>query len=347
VVGAALARKVEASHLVHVHGGPGMGKTSLVAEYASAIRRRGRSVLWYRFRPGVNDSLAALLFEIGEVLAAAGRRELADKLSASGGERDVRLLTRIALRELTAGPDMLVLDDYHLVGDPSIESFVVEAASRVPSLRVVRISRHRPTRNDGKFALEVPPLTGAETAQLLHQLVADPVAGTDVVVAVRHLSNGVPQLVKLAAAWVRTATAEEIGAGAASLADLDEVQNFLLDSITELLGSDDRAILDAASVFRDRFTDHALAFVSQRPRGTVKDASRRLVQGYVATRSREGGVAFFHTSVRDYVYARLDGAYRAELHLRAAQWCRAQANLDDYRYHLQASESVDAPLALT
>jgi ATP/maltotriose-dependent transcriptional regulator MalT len=151
-------------------------------------------------------------------------------------------------------------------------------------------------------------------------------------------TGGNSHLVKLAASWLKTATTEEIGRGVASLTEQDEVQTFLLSYITQLLGPDDRAILEAASIFRDRFSDEALAFVSGRTRGEIVDASLRLARLYVATRSKEGDTAFFHTSVRDYIYARIRPELRSELHERAAVWYRRGQREEEADYHQHLAE---------
>ena len=117
-------------------------------------------------------------------------------------------------------------------------------------------------------------------------------------------TGGIPQLVQLAAPWLSTATPEEITGGIVTFTERDEVQAFLLDWLTGLMDSYDRDVLEAASIFRDQFTDAALAFVTGRTTGQVSDISRRLVRYHVALRGRGGDVAFVHGSIRDYVYLR-------------------------------------------
>jgi len=65
-----------------VHGPKGVGKTSLVAEYATAAARR-RRVIWQRFRPGTSNTWLSLSFELAEYLKAGGHGELADYLNAA------------------------------------------------------------------------------------------------------------------------------------------------------------------------------------------------------------------------------------------------------------------------
>jgi ATP/maltotriose-dependent transcriptional regulator MalT len=322
--------------LVHVHGPAGVGKTALVAESAAELVRH-TPVFWLRFRHGVNDSLSALLFELGEHLRSQGWPRLAGYLDEALPSVDTALAARLALQGLGGGRRLLVFDDFHLVeDDPSIAGLVEEVVSRVSDVGVVTVSRLRQPPGTPGVSLAVAPFGHADTAALLLRLGAQV---TPVMADTLHRwTGGVPHLVKLAASWTRTATPQEFARGTASLADLEEVQAFLLDSITELIDADDRSILDAASIFRERFTDDALAFVANRTRGEVQDASLRLVRVHIATRNRQGDCSFFHTSVRDYVYSRLDGERRVQLHHLATQWYEAQKLPDNAQVHRTLAE---------
>jgi predicted ATPase len=155
----------------------------------------------------------------------------------------------------------------------------------------------------------------------------------ELIQSIHKWTEGLPHLVTLAASWLKSATPQETAAGISGVAREQGVQEFLLDAISELLDSVDRAILDAASVFRDRFSDDALAFAAELTAGEVEDASRRLVRRHLATRSRDGDVAFFHASVREYFYARLAEGRRQAVHARAAEWYAQQANRLEAAYH--------------
>ena len=54
---------------------------------------------------------------------------------------------------------------------------------------------------------------------------------------------------------------------------------------------------------------------------------------HVATRSRDGEIAFVHTSIREYVYQRLSSERRRELHMRAASWYRGKTDPVEARHH--------------
>jgi hypothetical protein len=318
-------------HFVHVHGPKGVGKTSLIAELAAESARR-TPVFWHRFRTGVSTTFGAFAFELGEHLQASGRPALADYLREALAQPDLGLVSRLAIRDLAGTAQLLVLDDFHLASDDdALLAFAEEATLRLPGVRVVTVGRHRETLPKAAATYAVPPMTRIETQTLLAQLGVrtSPLTAE----AVQAWTEGLPHLVTLAASWLKSAGPDEVAAGTEALAQQQEVQDFLLSEISELLDSADRAILDAASVFRDRFTDASLAFVSGQTVGTVQDTSRRLVRRHLASRSRSGDVAFFHASVREYFYARLAPDARAAIHERAAEWYRAAGNRAEAAHH--------------
>ena len=314
----ALRESLRDHRLVRVHGPPGVGKTSLVADFATEVSEQMPS-LWYRFRAGVNDTVEALLFELGEYLRSHRRPDLAMYIDSALPALDAALATRLALKGLSGSAHFLVLDDYHVVDEElAISGLLEEAVARLPELHVVLIGRYRGGVQQPGASLAIPAFTRLETRTFLTHLGI----GTDPQLAaeVHKWTEGIPQLVKLAASWLKTAMPEEVAGEMDTIGDLQEAQDFFLKSITELMGPEERVILEAASIFRHRFTDDALAFVADRTRGEIQDTSRYLVRAYVATRSRSGDVAFFHNSVRDYVYERLSPKRRAALHERAMMW---------------------------
>lgn len=332
-----LKAALEAHRHVQVSGAPGIGKTSLVAALA-AEARLSSSVYWYKFRPGINDSLNSVLFDLGEYVASENVFELSHYMNQALPAPDAALGTRLALRALDGRPRLLVFDDYHAVEDEvPVRGFLEELATRLPLIRVVTIGRHRQVASETTGLVEIAPLSRSETADLLTRLRVS--CTTQMARKLHAWTHGNPHLVKLAASWLKTATDEEVARGVGSLNDRADVQTFLLSNVTGLLDGDDRALLEAASIFRDRFSDDALAFVAQRTRGAVIDAGMRLVRAYVATRSLDGEGAFFHASVRDYVYSRLEPERKAELHRRAARWYEQGDDGREAEHHLAAASS--------
>jgi ATP/maltotriose-dependent transcriptional regulator MalT len=337
----ALDNALELSHLVNVHGAPGVGKSSLVAEYASE-RSRDAPVLWYKVRPDVNDSAQAILFELAEYLAHHGRAELSSYVTAALPSLDLSLATRLAIKAIDATPHVFVFDDFHLVQDDlGISGLFDEMVARLPGVRIITVGRHRYSKSASGTALEVTTLNRTETRELLAHLSVK--ADLQMVRRLHSWTEGNTNLIKLAATWLKTSTAEEVAHGVQSFRKQAEVQEFLLNYATELLEGNDRALLQAASVFRDRFNDEALAFVSERTRGEIMDASMRLARSYIATRSRQGDSAFFHASVRDYIYDRLGADRRAGLHERCAVWYKRAGQDDEAEWHRRrATPAMDA-----
>jgi ATP/maltotriose-dependent transcriptional regulator MalT len=326
-----LKAALEKARHVTVSGAPGIGKTSLVAALASEASE-GASVFWYKFRPGMNAALNSILFDLGEYVASENVFDLADYMDGALPAPDTALATRLALRALDGRPRFLVFDDYHVAEENEpVLGFLEEIAARLPSVRVISVGRRRLLGAPGTRVVEIAPFTRTESTELLTRLKV--ACSTPMVRRLHAWTGGNPHLLKLAASWLKTATEEEVARGFSSFTDQLEVQTFLLSTVTELLDSDDRALLEAASIFRDRFSDEALGFVAQRTRGAVIDAGIRLVRAYVATRSLDGDSAFFHASVRDYVYERLDADRRSLLHRRASLWYERAGDDAEAAYH--------------
>lgn len=334
----ALTDAVREHRFVHVHGPAGIGKTSVVAELASEWTTT-RPVLWYRVRAGVNDSLVTVLFEIGEHLKSLGSPRLAEMIRASMPHADASLLSRYAVSELDGYRGVLVFDDFHRAeSDSTVVSFLDDINARLPELRVVTVGRHQEPRPRSAETFVVPPLSLDETRALLQKMA---VSGNEGMTRdVHDWTGGIAQLVQLAAPWLSAATPDEISGGLVAFTTQDAVQAFLLDWLTGLMDTYDRDVLEAATIFRDQFTDAALAHVSGRTLAQVSDISRRLVRFHVALRGRGGDVAFVHTSIREYVYQRLSMERRRELHSRAADW---YSTLNDEAEALHHSERAAAP----
>lgn len=333
---ARLTELAEGNRLLQVSGPAGVGKSCFVAEWVSRIET-DRPVVWYQLRQGLNDTLPTFLLDLAGTLSDRLPSEQIGGLVDAVTRGNAGLASRFALQALTDVSLVLVLDNYHhAAADCGFSGFLEEVTARLDAVQVVTVSRRR--EQDAVTNLALAAFQADEVQQFLEQLRVE--AMPALVATLHEWTGGLPQLVKFAAAWLKTATPAEITRGTSALMEADDVQEFLLDSITHLIDPEDRHILAAASVFRDRFTDDALAYVSERSRGQVLDTSRRLVRYYLATRAVDGEVAFFQNSVRDYVHARLSPADRQTFHLRAAILYERAGDSAEANYHRRALEQV-------
>lgn len=187
-----LTEAASGNRLVSVTGEPGAGKTSLVAALAHA--QGSENVWWHTIRRGLNDSLEALLLELGHVLAREGASELRDYLERPG--RDVAAATRLALAGFAGRRRLLVFDDFANTRDPkSLGALFQEAVERLGELSVVTIGGAAL----GTTVVQVPALTRAETAQLLRAWGVGPPG--HVIDGLYEVSRGNIRMVAAVAAW--------------------------------------------------------------------------------------------------------------------------------------------------
>ena len=190
-----LSEAASMHRLVGVVGARGAGKTALVAALAHALGED--SVWWHRIRPGINDSLEALLFELGQALACEGSAELRQYLQEAGARATPNLgvAARLALNGLAGRPRVLIVDDFGSASEPKeIGAWLEEVVERLPPISVVTIGG--PVA--GAEVVEVPPLSPVETAGVLGDIVAEDVAGE-----IHTLSRGNARMVAAVAAWWR------------------------------------------------------------------------------------------------------------------------------------------------
>lgn len=215
---AALAGLRSRGPRVHVTGASGAGKSVLVAEHLAAAPAA------FRHAPARHAArgLPALLFELGEHLAPEDP-SLASYFRAALAAPRYDLATDIALAALSRAPRLLVVDGIdHEPPGGGIESFLSEAAVRLPSPSIVTVGRGAAPR--GVPALEVPPLEVAEVSALLELRGAD--GDAHVARRLREWTRGNAALVDAAATWLAAGPDGAPGARDAlvrAAADLDVV----------------------------------------------------------------------------------------------------------------------------
>ncbi len=293
------------STILAVVGLQGIGKSTLVASWV--LRRRPRArVFWFDMEEGTTPQ--AFLMEFGAFLARSGRRSLATDLIESGGT-DLRSAIHIVAREISDLQLLLVIDNLQMAG-PDMMQFIAGPLLGTLSQqkrKAILLSRTSPSflhsaKSRRTRGAEVLRLGGLELDASIALLRARGLAADDVtMMEIAASTRGHPLVIALAA---------QSGSVVAP-----EVRRFFEAEIWRSLSTRERALLEAASVFR-RFapltalrgyfeaTDSALAALDRKDLITPTFSDTIVV----------------HDTIRDFVLNRLEETTRRRLHERAARY---------------------------
>jgi class 3 adenylate cyclase/tetratricopeptide (TPR) repeat protein len=250
-------------------------------------------------------------------------------------------------------PVVLVFEDLHWADDGLLDFVdnLVDWASGVRML-IVGTSRpellaRRPDWGGGKpnaLTISLPPLTEAETARLVADLVERavmPMSGMDAVV---ERAQGNPLY------------AEEFARLAAERGRMDELPESVQGIIAarlDALSRGEKELLQDAAVVGKVFWSGAVAAMTGRGRGEVEASLHGLERREFVRRERRSSVAgeteyaFRHILVPDVAYGQIPRAERAERHVRAAGWIEGLGRPADHaellaQHYLSAIELARA-----
>ena len=304
---------------------------------------------------------------VPEVAEAAWvTRELQPLLGLSDGAEpgaagDRRVESFAAWRRFFEGlaersPLVIVLEDLHWA-DEGLLDFVdhlVDWATGIPILVVAtarpELLTRRPGWSGGKAnatTISLSPLTGQETATLLHGLLEQTVLPADVQTALLDRAGGNPLY---AEEFARIAL-ERDALGTGELPLPESIQG-LIAARLDTLADEEKTLVQNASVLGKVFWLGALAQLNG---GVEQSRVEELLQGLQRNQfvqrerrsSMEGDAqySFAHTLVRDVAYSQIPRAERAEKHRRAAGWIESLGRPDDHA-ELRAHHYVSALEAL-
>ena len=374
------------SRVVIVRGDPGVGKSRLVAEFVANARHHGFSchgapVLDFGAETGRDAvrSLARSLLGVGgsadeaarrtaierasaarpmaaeqllflgdllDVVPPAALRALAAAMSTTAREQgSLHALCDIVASVSVAAPLLLVVEDIHWADAWTLERLAALAvlAAKQPLLLVMTTRfAGDPSAGAWRTSLHGAPLTGIDlgplTSEDAHRLAA--------------LSSTMPAT--LVASCVERAEGNPLfllqlllDAGAAAATGLPGSIQALVHTRMDRLAGEDKAALQAAAVFGQRFTVDALRHILDR----ASYDPRLLVENFLV-RVDGGEFMFCHALIRDGAYASLLHKRRRALHTRAAEWFATRDSVlaaehfdraDDPR---AAAAYLDASLAL-
>ncbi len=311
---AAITGDLRAGRSVAVTGASGVGKTTVGA---AMIAGWPGEVFWHTFRPGLNDDLNSVLFNLGHFTRNAGAPTLWAQLLAGEGRgaplaQSVGML-HMDLEAIAGRQPLFCFDEMDLLqtaaGDPRRKQHA-QTLELLESLRglvpLLLVGQRVYVDTDAHYALE--PLPAAGSAALLRRLGLEPDTGT--LHRIQQFTGGNPRLLELYAALHHS------GDEADDVLRLPQESSAkpLFNRLWRRLGANERTLLAALSAFRSYAPRDAWASVETE----LADLAGR---GLIKT-DPAGGVALL-PFVRDLVFNALSPDHQKHQHKDAA-YIRAQ-----------------------
>jgi hypothetical protein len=254
-----------------------------------------------------------------------------------------RFLVALAARR----PTVLVFEDLHWAGDTMLRFLELLAASArdVPLMllctaRPELLDRAPGWAGTSSLAITLPPLPGAGIATLYSHLFGRGPVSADMLGPLVEVADGNPlyahEYVRM---LIEQGALRQSGRGWSLDAERelpmpDSVHGVIANRI-DLLDSDDRQVLLAASVVGTSFWPGAVAAALSRPVEWVERCLRRLEhRDFVHERAQstiagQAEYRFRHVLVRDVCYRRLPRTERVARHERTADWLDALSRTRD------------------
>jgi class 3 adenylate cyclase/tetratricopeptide (TPR) repeat protein len=361
----ARVRREREPQLVTLVGVPGIGKSRLVGELLAEVDALPDLITWRQGRclpygEGVSfwalgemakaqagiletdsaqaaesklaETVASLVTEAGEVDWVLDHMRPLVGLSGAAGTDDRRSEAFTAWRRFFEGlaeqrPTVLFIEDLHWADDGLLD-FVDHLADWVRGvpLLVVATARpelleRRPGWGGGKAnaaTVSLRPLSDVATARLLGLLLERVVLDADTQRDLVARAGGNPLYAEEYVRMLRD--------GRFAGEHLPETVQGIIAARLDALSTEEKVLLQDASILGKVFWSGALAAIGGVPRPTVEERLHALERKEFIRGERrssvagEGEYAFRHVLVRDVAYAQIPRAGRAEKHRFAAEW---------------------------
>jgi len=369
----AFARAVRqrSCHLFTVLGPAGVGKSRLVAEVLSEVGERATVLVGaclpygegITFRPLAEIVAQAFGDDLrGQVAAAVGGADgelVAERVAALVGRDEaagrpeegfwaVRRLLEAIARER---PLVVVFDDVNRAEPTFLDlvEHVTEWARDAPLL-VVCMARPelldvRRSWGGGKLnatSIFLEPLSDSETERLARNLLGGGMLDQDLAQRIRRAAVGNPLFVEEMVALLLEERLIRLEDGrwepAAELGELPVPPSIqvLLASRLDLLGRDERQVLERAAVEGQPFHRSAVERLSDEAPERVGESLQGLVRKELVRPDGDDLFRFRHLLIRDAAYEGLPKQVRADLHARLARWLDERGTEDELvGYHLE------------
>jgi class 3 adenylate cyclase/tetratricopeptide (TPR) repeat protein len=233
-------------------------------------------------------------------------------------------------------PTVLVFEDLHWA-DEAMLDFVdelVEWSEGVPLLVLCtarpELLDRRPAWSGGKVnatTLLLSPLSGDETARLVHALLGSSVLPAELQESVLERAGGNPLYAEEFIRLVEEGRPQ---------AELPESVQGIIAARLDVLSTGEKELLQAAAIAGRTFWAGELAVIGDSDRPDLEETLRGLARREFVQRERRSSVAretqyvFRHALVREVAYGQIPRAERADKHRRAAEWIESLGRAEDH-----------------
>ena len=336
---------------VLVAGSVGTGKTTLLADWARELERRGDLVGWASLDREDNDRQVMAMTLLGAVRAAAPGTVAGLDDQTAPGRVGTAFVTRLVELAGVAAEDMwLVLDDLHLVRDPRCVELVELVVRWAPThLHVIIGTRAEPDLHLARLRLEERLVEVRErelrfslddTRELLsrHDLALE----DHQVRHLQELTEGWAAGVALAA--VSLARGRDADVFLREFARSNRAMSgYLVEEVLASLDESTREFLLSTSVLEDLTADLGAAVTGRDDAGALLESLS--ADNAMVTVDRVGTPTYrYHVLLRSYLSAMLEARSARgarDVHARAAQWYAAHDVPGQALRHAEAAGDLD------
>jgi tetratricopeptide (TPR) repeat protein len=334
---AALQDAVAENRFIVLHGFAGIGKTSLSVRLLDELRKR-TNVLWITLHHW--DTLPAVLGQLADFLAEAGRRQLRSLLDdrPSPDLGDAYYPLEQDLRDLRG---LIVIDDFHKASDQVVDLFtmLLEILKERDSPTFLLATRYLPTFYDRRYVV-IQRVVGEQHLEGLDR------ASARTMLAGRQLSDqdfdriysttkGHPLALEL------VMQRDDLVAG-----PFKDVMTFVREEVFEGLDEEERGTLTHLSVHRAGVPRETAMAVARSVGGGPEVMDRLIDRGLVADVGEDE--LRLHDLVREFFQSRMTREDRELRDREAAEaWGRVgtPAAAVERAHHLERAGEVEAAVA--
>jgi len=237
--------KVKRNNIICVQGIPGSGKTSLLTKFFEEVEQSKRA-FWCQVR---EDSTVDSILEVfARVFSSCEVENIKNHLLSP--DRIYYNIYEDLRRNLTKYEILFIFDNYHLLKDEQFDMFLKSLLELDLKSTIILATREAVFPPSVKHKIGDVPLQGftqKEAQKFLQQ--NGIILEDDCFQTLFKKTSGIPMIILLAVQKLKEISKEQYYEFVSNLPNRD-IENYLMETVDEILDADERAILQVLSVLR-------------------------------------------------------------------------------------------------